>query len=345
MPQPSSGRVAILFVLAFTLVNAGAHAVTLFEFESGAATLLPIRADGPRDGADDDRSDSADFGGMLRAGDSRGILSGGGSRILDMRRGGLFGQGQSDRQTAGFNRVNLSGARRNPTGSRQSAGAGSAIFGDGFKAAFPREARRNPSGGVIGTDSANMARAAGTNLSLAGGASIARSGAGTFSLIEDGRLGAAGLADRVFGTGAGDRDLFKLYGGGDRDREASDSAFRIAGFFGRIYGGRHSPSGQAASGRFGDKPSDTRDGMRRRAGHSSYAWTLGARLGYDMLPGNRFTLSPSLGAGHGRTANRGHEKGLNGLGVLRADLLREKSLIMPLKLNAFSEPPPLPRFN
>lgn len=120
-----------------------------------------------------------------------------------------------------------------------------------------------------------------------------------------------------------------------RDKAASMNDSRIESYSLGAYASYHAQngfnlSGFAAYSHLDNDLSDFRGGMHRTAGHSSYAWTLGARAGYDMYLTDRLMLSPSAGLTKTRAVSRSHDEYLDGVGVLRVGQVRRDSVALPI---------------
>jgi outer membrane autotransporter protein len=128
------------------------------------------------------------------------------------------------------------------------------------------------------------------------------------------------------------------YGKGDyKDKAADINNSEIAGYSGSLYGSYHSVGGVKASAFasyswLDNDIDDVRGGMRRTADHHSHAWSLGAKVGYDLFPAERVVLSPSVGLTHIRAVNKAHDEQLDGLGVIRVGTVRRNSTLLPVDL-------------
>lgn len=143
--------------------------------------------------------------------------------------------------------------------------------------------------------------------------------------------------DRVFGSLALGGAL--TYGRGNYEDKAADrNDSKITSYSVSAYGAYYHWSGfkAAAYGTYSHLNNDIRDdrgGFRRSADHDSYAWSLGAKLGYDMRPADRLTVSPSIGITKIRAVNKEHGEYLDGQGVIRLGEIRRDSTLMPLDLS------------
>lgn len=128
------------------------------------------------------------------------------------------------------------------------------------------------------------------------------------------------------------------YGKGDyEDRAAQSNDSKIASYSAGLYATYHASNGlyataHAAYSHLDNDLSDVRGGLRRTADHSGYAWSAGARLGYDKLLSDRMTLSPSAGLQRVQAVGRAHDESLDGVGVLRVGEVRRDSTMVPVDL-------------
>lgn len=128
------------------------------------------------------------------------------------------------------------------------------------------------------------------------------------------------------------------HGQGDyRDKAAYAGDSKITSYSGGLYGSFHAQNGLNASAfaaysRLDNDLDDMRGGMRRTADHTSYAWSAGARAGYDMYLTDRFMLSPSAGVVKVRSENKSHDEFLDGVRVLRVGDMRRDSTLVPIDL-------------
>lgn len=142
--------------------------------------------------------------------------------------------------------------------------------------------------------------------------------------------------DRVFGSLALGGAL--TYARGDyQDKAASRNESKITSYSASAYTGLHHWSGMKAAvfGTYSHLDNEIRDdrgGFTRRADHDSYVWSLGAKLGYDINPAERFRASPSIGVTKIRAVNKEHGERLDGLGVMRIGEMRRDSTLVPVDL-------------
>ena len=121
----------------------------------------------------------------------------------------------------------------------------------------------------------------------------------------------------------------------DHAAQANDS--KITSYSAGVYATYHAANGlyataHAAYSHLDNDLSDVRGGLRRTADHSGYAWSAGARLGYDKLLSDRMTLSPSAGLQRVQAVGRAHDESLDGVGVLRVGEVRRDSTMVPVDL-------------
>lgn len=121
------------------------------------------------------------------------------------------------------------------------------------------------------------------------------------------------------------------------DKTATANNSKIKSYSAGLYGSYHSLCGffaaaQATYTHLDNKLSDVRGGMRRRADHDSYAWTLGGKLGYDKPLADRIAISPSLGLTRAQATNRSHDESLDNINVIHIGQLRRDSLTVPLDI-------------
>ena len=144
--------------------------------------------------------------------------------------------------------------------------------------------------------------------------------------------------DKLFASGALAVGGAFAFGRGDyEDHASAANDSKITSYSVGLYGAYHGQSGLNLSGfatysHLDNDLSDLRGGMRRTADHSSYAWSLGARGGYDMYVADRVLLSPSVGITRVRAVNRSHDEFLDGTGVLRVGEVRRDSTLAPVDL-------------
>ena len=126
------------------------------------------------------------------------------------------------------------------------------------------------------------------------------------------------------------------YGHGKYEDKASTSNdSKISSYSGGLYGSYHGQSGFKASAHltYSHLRNDLRDlrgGMWRDADYSSYSWSVGGKLGYDLFVNEQLTLSPSIGLNKIQAISRSHDEALNGFGVLRVGEVRRDALLVPL---------------
>lgn len=123
--------------------------------------------------------------------------------------------------------------------------------------------------------------------------------------------------------------------GGYQDKAASADESNITSYSAGVYGAYHAQSGFNASAfatysHLDNAISDIRGGMHRTADYTSYAWSLGARAGYDMYLTDRLMLSPSGGLTKVRAVSRSHNEQLDDTSVLRIGKVRRDSTLVPL---------------
>lgn len=142
--------------------------------------------------------------------------------------------------------------------------------------------------------------------------------------------------DRLLGSFALGGAL--TYGKGDyRDKAANASDSEIESYSASLYAAYHGLGGFKASAHASyshleNDLSDVRGGMRRTADHDSRSWSVGGKIGYDLNPVDRMTLSPTIGLTHIRAVNEDHDETLDGVGVMRIGSVRRNSTLLPLDL-------------
>lgn len=156
----------------------------------------------------------------------------------------------------------------------------------------------------------------------------------------------SGYTYRLRGIAAGyDRDLGRFnvgvagaFGKGDyEDTIALGNDSEITSYSAGLYGSYHGCGGlfasaQATYSHFDNDISDIRGGMNRQADHSGFAWTLGAKLGFDKLLADRVMVTPTIGVNRARSISRSHDEYLNGITVLNVGQTHRDSFNIPLEL-------------
>ncbi len=129
------------------------------------------------------------------------------------------------------------------------------------------------------------------------------------------------------------------YGKGDyEDKAALSNSSTIASYSAGAYGAYMAGSGLFVDGHvaysyFDNDLSDTRGGLARTADYSSDAWSLGARIGYEMKPVDRFTLVPSVGLSRVNVSSREHTEYYDGVGAFRVGKLERRATMVPIDLD------------
>ncbi|MCC8165878.1 MAG: autotransporter domain-containing protein, partial [Planctomycetes bacterium] len=128
------------------------------------------------------------------------------------------------------------------------------------------------------------------------------------------------------------------YGRGDFvDRVVDSSSSDITSYSGGVYVSYHSETGLTLSvhafySHLQNDLRDRRGGMERVADHSAYSWSVGGRVGYDMVVGDVLTVSPTIGLAKIRAVANAHDESLAGIGVMRVGDVRRDALLLPLDL-------------
>lgn len=170
--------------------------------------------------------------------------------------------------------------------------------------------------------------------------------AGGFGRNEEADLdhGISGYKYRPRGVMAGFDNLYGpfglgaafAYGRGDyKDLASQSNDSKITSYSAGLYGAYHAQSGLNLSAfatytHLENDLKDLRGDMWRTADHTSYVWSAGGRLGYDMLMTDNVMLSPSAGVVKVRSVGKSHDEFLDGVSVLRVGDVRRDSTLIPL---------------
>lgn len=126
------------------------------------------------------------------------------------------------------------------------------------------------------------------------------------------------------------------YAAGDyEDKAAAANDSSIDSYSAGLFAAYHGDAGFNASAfatlsGLDNSLSDLRGGMRREADFSSYSWSAGARLGYDMLLSDRAVIQPSVGLTHVSATSGSHNENLNGVQVMRVGDVTRDGTILPV---------------
>lgn len=119
------------------------------------------------------------------------------------------------------------------------------------------------------------------------------------------------------------------------DKAAEANSSRIDSYSGGLFAAYHGDDGFNASAFataswLDNDMADQRGGMRRKADYSSYAWSLGGRLGYDMALTDRALVQPSIGLAHIRARSKSHDEFLADVHVMRVGDVRRNGTLVPV---------------